>query len=90
MSEKKQNSNKEAGSFFKRRDRPKQKRSKPIDKHGSYQGTDAGFTSDSVQNPVPDKSNKDRISSLLKSGGDYDGTDIGFTSEIDTKRQSDA
>ena len=89
MSEKK-NSDKEAGSFFKRRDRPNQKRSKPIDKHGSYQGTDVGFTSASVQNPVPDKSNKDRISSLSKSDGDYDGTDIGFTSEIDTKRQSDA
>ena len=85
MSENKKDSYGENKSFFKRRDRMKQKRSKPIDKHGSYQGTDVGFTSDSVQSPMPDKSNKDRIASLSKSEGDYDGTDIGYTSKITTK-----
>jgi hypothetical protein len=54
---------------------------KPINKHGNYDGTDAGFTSTSIQ--MPNK--KCQISGEKKPAkpdGNYDGTDVGFTANF--------
>ena len=37
------------------RSKPLYAEPKPIDKHGNYDGTDVGFTSDSIQKPLPKK-----------------------------------
>jgi len=56
---------------------------RPIDKHGDYDGTDVGFTSTSIQNPRINtnltKNNKKDVRPINKHGN-YDGTDVGFTS----------
>ena len=54
---------------------------KPINKHGNYDGTDAGFTSTSIQTP----NKKDQTSEgkkLAERDGNYDGTDVGFTANF--------
>ena len=54
---------------------------KPINKHGNYDGTDAGFTSTSIQAP----NKKGQISGEKKPperDGNYDGTDVGFTANF--------
>ena len=56
---------------------------RPIDKHGDYDGTDVGFTStfdqDTQINTKLTKNNKKDVRPINKHGN-YDGTDVGFTS----------
>ena len=62
---------------------------KPIDKHGSYQGTDVGFTSTSIQNsnskkkPLKKKKTVSRRKKPIDQHGNYEGTDVGFTAKFD-------
>ena len=61
---------------------------KPIDKHGSYQGTDVGFTSTSIQNsnskkkPLKKKKTVSRRKKPIDQHGNYEGTDVGFTAKF--------
>jgi hypothetical protein len=48
---------------------------KPIDKHGNYDGTDVGFTSNSIETAPKRKETNDHNSN-------YNGTDTGFTSKF--------
>ena len=48
---------------------------KPIDKHGNYDGTDVGFTSDSIETTTKQKKTK-------IDGSNYGSTDAGFTSKL--------
>ena len=57
-------------------------KAKPIDKHGNYDGTDVGFTSDSIQNPSPKSKVNRRKKRPNQRHGNYAGTDAGFTSDI--------
>ena len=57
-------------------------KSKPIDKHGNYDGTDVGFTSTSIQDPIPKKNRKPRKKPIDRHGN-YEGTDAGFTVGLD-------
>ena len=62
---------------------------KPIDKHGNYEGTDVGFTSNSIQSSNSKKkvSKKKKTASRRKKPidqhGNYEGTDVGFTAKFD-------
>ena len=56
---------------------------KPIDKHGSYQGTDVGFTSTSIQNSNSKKKTVNRRKKPINQHGNYEGTDVGFTAKFD-------
>ena len=62
---------------------------KPIDKHGSYQGTDVGFTSTSIQNSnskekiAKKKKTVNRQKKPINQHGNYEGTDVGFTAKFD-------
>ena len=56
-------------------------KTKKINKHGNYDGTDIGFTSDSDKNPKK-KSRKKRVKPIDRHGN-YDGTDAGFTAELE-------
>jgi hypothetical protein len=62
----------------------------PINRHGGYDGTDAGFTSDSIQTSRLDKKHIRRARKVFRpinKHGNYDGTDAGFTSDsIQTSR----
>ena len=58
-------------------------RPKPIDKHGDYEGTDVGFTSDSIQNPIPSKNSRAKKKKPIDKHGNYQGTDAGFTADFD-------
>ena len=56
---------------------------RPIDKHGNYDGTDVGFTSTTIQDPIKNTnlSNKRKKGGRpINKHGNYDGTDVGFTS----------
>ena len=56
---------------------------KPIDKHGNYAGTDAGFTSNSVEKPRPRKqTKKQKNKKPIDRHGNYAGTDVGFTAKF--------
>ena len=59
---------------------PKNK-NKPIDRHGDYDGTDAGFTSDSIQKPNETYKKIQTQAKPIDRHGNYDGTDAGFTSD---------
>ena len=58
-------------------------RPKPIDKHGNYEGTDVGFTSTSIQNPIPKKRSSTKHKKPIDRHGNYEGTDVGFTAEFE-------
>ena len=56
---------------------------RPIDKHGDYDGTDVGFTSNSIQDPKTNTNlskNRKKDVRPINKHGNYDGTDVGFTS----------
>tara|TARA_B100000575_G_C22748940_1_gene447019 strand:+ start:90 stop:365 length:276 start_codon:yes stop_codon:yes gene_type:complete len=56
---------------------------RPIDKHGDYDGTDVGFTSTSIQDPITNTNlskNRKKDSRPINKHGNYNGTDVGFTS----------
>ena len=56
---------------------------KPINKHGNYDGTDVGFTSKSIGNPVkPNKTPKNKKKPIDRHGN-YGGTDTGFTANFE-------
>ena len=61
-------------------------RPKPIDKHGNYEGTDVGFTSTSIQNPIPKKKSSTRRKKPINRHGNYEGTDVGFTAEFENQK----
>ena len=65
------------------RSKPLYAEPKPIDKHGNYDGTDVGFTSDSIQKPLPKKQKAKKRKRSIDKHGNYDGTDVGFTVELD-------
>ena len=64
-------------------EKPIYARPKPIDKHGDYEGTDVGFTSDSIQNPIPSKNSRAKKKKPIDKHGNYQGTDAGFTADFD-------
>ena len=70
---------------FKRRDDGANKPARPIDKHGAYEGTDVGFTSDSIEDPHPKHKLRPRAKKKapIDRHGNYDGTDVGFTRDED-------
>ena len=56
---------------------------RPINKHGNYDGTDVGFTSNSIQDAATKASfakTKKKVPRPIDKHGNYDGTDVGFTS----------
>ena len=65
------------------RKKPIYARPKPIDKHGDYEGTDVGFTSDSIQNPIPSKNSRAKKKKPIDKHGNYQGTDACFTADFD-------
>lgn len=58
-----------------RRSKKSKSNTKPIDKHGNYDGTDVGFTSNSIETAPKRKKTNDHNSN-------YNGTDTGFTSKF--------
>ena len=58
-----------------RRSKKSKSNTKPIDKHGNYDGTDVGFTSNSIETAPKRKETNDHNSN-------YNGTDTGFTSKF--------
>ena len=57
--------------------------SRPINEHGDYDGTDVGFTSNSIQDAETEtafEKNKKKSTRPINKHGNYDGTDAGFTS----------
>ena len=55
---------------------------KPINKHGNYDGTDAGFTSKSIGNTVKPNQTPKKQKKPIDQHGNYDGTDAGFTANF--------
>ena len=62
---------------------PQEKGEKPIDQHGNYEGTDVGFTSNSIQNPKSNESGLKKEKKPIDKHGNYDGTDAGFTADFE-------
>ena len=62
---------------------PQEKVKKPIDQHGNYEGTDVGFTSNSIQNLESNKSSLKKEKKQIDKHGNYDGTDAGFTADFE-------
>ena len=62
---------------------PLEKGKKPIDQHGNYEGTDVGFTSNSIQNPKSNESGLKKEKKPIDKHGNYDGTDAGFTADFE-------
>ena len=58
-----------------RRSKKSKSNTKPIDQHGNYDGTDVGFTSNSIETAPKRKETNDHNSN-------YNGTDTGFTSKF--------
>jgi hypothetical protein len=58
-----------------RKSKKSKSNTKPIDKHGNYDGTDVGFTSNSIETAPKRKETNDHNSN-------YNGTDTGFTSKF--------
>ncbi len=58
-------------------------RVKPINKHGNYEGTDVGFTSNSIEKPVRKKTAQKKRKKPIDRHGNYDGTDVGFTANFE-------
>ena len=65
------------------RSKPLYAKPKPIDKHGNYEGTDVGFTSTSIQIPIPKKRSSTKHKKPIDLHGNYEGTDVGFTAEFE-------
>ena len=62
---------------------PQEKGDKPIDQHANYEGTDVGFTSNSIQNPKSNESGLKKEKKPIDKPGNYDGTDAGFTADFE-------
>ena len=78
---KKYDANASADKNLKKEIKPEGK--KPIDKHGNYDGTDVGFTSNSIQNPSSKKSDLKKQKKQIDKHGNYDGIDAGFTADFE-------
>jgi hypothetical protein len=57
-------------------------RTKPIDKHGNYDGTDVGFTSNSIETTTKQKNTPGKQKEPKDHNSNYSGTDVGFTSKF--------
>jgi hypothetical protein len=55
---------------------------KPIDKHGNYDGTDVGFTSNSIETSPKRKNTPRKRKKTNDHNGNYNSTDTGFTSKF--------
>ena len=55
---------------------------KPIDKHGNYDGTDVGFTSNSIETTTKQKNTPGKRKEPKDHNSNYSGTDVGFTSKF--------
>ena len=56
---------------------------KPINKHDNYEGTDVGFTSNSIEKPKRKKNKNKQINKKpIDNHGNYEGTDVGFTAKF--------
>ena len=55
---------------------------KPIDKHGNYDGTDVGFTSNSIEATPKRKNTPRKQKETNDHNSNYNGTDTGFTSKF--------
>ena len=55
---------------------------KQINKHGNYDGTDAGFTSKTVRETQKSTKLKRDQKKPIDKSGNYEGTDAGFTAKF--------
>ncbi len=55
---------------------------KPINKHGNYDGTDAGFTSKTIRKTQKPPQIKRGKKKPIDKSGNYEGTDVGFTANF--------
>ena len=65
-----------------RRSKKSKSNTKPIDKHGNYDGTDVGFTSNSIETAPKRKNTPRKRKEAKDHNGNYNGTDTGFTSKF--------
>ena len=56
---------------------------KPINKRGNYDGTNVGFTAQSIKNrKKQNQSRKNKKIKPIDRSGNYEGTDAGFTADL--------